>query len=84
MVSKQKFIDLAQNLDGSYYDYGRCLYIIAHANGLDEEIFDYMVNVANDVNEVDKKVYELLSKPDPLSIVPDACQANRHRHVAVV
>ena len=72
MANKQKFICVAQSLDGSYYDYGRCLYIITHANGIDDEVFDYMVNIACDVNEVDRKVYELLGKPDPLPIVPDA------------
>ena len=78
MVNKQKFIGLAQSLDGSYYDYGRCLYIITHANGLDEEIFNYMVNVANDVSEVDRKVYELLGEPEPLKIVPDGKVKNQH------
>ena len=81
MVNKQKFIGLAQSLDGSYYDYGRCLYIITHANGLDEEIFNYMVNVANDVSEVDRKVYELLGEPEPLKIVPDV-KANKQHLVA--
>lgn len=71
MISKQEFIDFAQNLDGAYYDYGRCLYVIAHANGIDEQVFHFMEKEANNVNEVDKKVYELLGKPDPLPIVTD-------------
>lgn len=72
-VSKQKFIDCAQSLDGAYYDYGRCLYIITHASGIDEQVFIFMVNEAHNVNEVDKKVYELLGEPSPLPIVSDAC-----------
>ena len=82
MISKQKFIGLAQSLDGSYYDYGRCLYIIAHANGLDEEIFNYMVETATSVNEVDEKVYRLLGEPGAVPVVPNKSKLNKQLAIA--
>ena len=69
MVNKEKFITKAYELDGSYVNYGDCLYSCCKDEGILEETYDYMVNQAKDVNDVDEKVYVLMGSPKPDLII---------------
>ena len=68
-IDKESFISTAMNLDGSYYDYGRCLYSMSLQNNILEQVNDYMINYAKDVNDLDWFVYDLLGRPEPYIVV---------------
>ena len=69
IIKKNKFISLAMALEGSYFDYGRCLYAMATQNNILDEVYDYMINHAKDVNDLDWHVYKLLGEPEPYVVV---------------
>ena len=79
MVNKKDFIDKVQSLEGSYFDYGRCLFLMVKQNGILDEVADFAFNYAKSSYDLDEKVYELMGCPDPIPIVSSkrsqkACQ----------
>ena len=67
-ISRTDFIDKAQNLQGSYFDYGRTLYVMSKQCGILEEVATYLFNSAKSSFDLDEKVYELMGKPEPLPV----------------
>ena len=71
MTTKDEFIARADSLKGAYIDYGRCLYQMALQNDLLDDVYNYMIDKAKDVNELDWYVYDLMGKPKPQLVIID-------------
>ena len=82
MIDKEQFIDKVLSLEGSYFDYGRCLYLMAKQNGILDEVADFAFHKAKSSYDLDEKVYELMGHPDPLPIVA-AKESRRVRQLAM-
>ena len=67
-VSKAEFVKKAQNLQGSYFDYGCTLYMMSKQCGILEEVATYLFNSAKRSFDLDEKVYELMGNPEPLTV----------------
>ena len=70
-VNKEAFIKAAQNLEGSYEDYGLCLYSLAKHNGILNETYQFMTTKAKNSDELDEEFYKLLGEPNPQVVIVD-------------
>lgn len=77
MVDREEFINIAQNLDGSYTDYGRCVYSIAYNHNLLNEVFNYMTNKAKNTDDLDLFLFNHVYNPMPFCIVDDITEYQR-------
>ena len=71
IVDKELFINAAQSLEGSYDDYGLCLYTIAKQSGVVNDVYEYMTTQAKNSDDLDEAFYEFLGRPNPQITIID-------------
>lgn len=71
IINKEAFIKAAQNLQGSYQDYGLCLYSLAKQHGILNDTYQFMTTKAKNSDELDEEFYKLLGEPNPQVVIVD-------------